>query len=538
MPARIVRGTRGAVASPHYLASEAGIGVLRAGGTAVDAAIATNAALAVVSSYMCGLGGDAFWLIWAGELVVGLNGSGRSARGATLEAAAAGLSEMPMRGPWTVTVPGAVHSWGEAHARFGRLPWRTLLEPAIELAEGFPATPGWRDAIERAAGVFGTDGDWARTFRPLGRAWRPSEMVRLPSLAATLRRLAGEGAAAAYTGALATRAADYLAAAGSPLRREDFAAHRSDWTEPISVTYRGATSISHRPNSCGPIALELLALLERFPPPPRDAFGTTGVRDARWVHVGLEAARRALADRDALITDEEHMFRDAVETLLAPDRLDRLASTIDPDRTGPPADAPLPAGGGTVFLATADADGMLVSLVESNYAGFGSGLVDPQTGISYQNRGAFFRLDPVHPNALAPAKRTVHTLTPGMLLRDGRPWIAHGQMGGEIQPQVFAQFVSAVVDGDLDIAAALAAPRWAALMPGHLQLPSITALESRYDAEVVDGLRRRGHDVSLAEPFSSAMGHAQAVELVADADGARTLAAASDPRSEGAAFAW
>jgi gamma-glutamyltranspeptidase / glutathione hydrolase len=538
VPARLVRGARGAVASPQYLASEAGLGVLRAGGTAVDAAIATNAALAVVAAHSCGLGGDAFWLVWDGAQVVGLNGSGRSAQGATLEAAAAaGLTDMPLRGPWTVTVPGAIHSWAAAHARFGRLPWADLLAPAVDLATGFAATREWSDAVERSAEVFGTDGDWARTFRPHGRAWREGELVALPALAATLRRLADDGPATAYTGDLAQRAAAYLAERGSPLTAADFAAHRSDWTRPISIAYRSITSVSHRPNSCGPLALEMLGLLERFPPPPPAAFDGHGVSDARWVHLGLEAARIALADRDALLTDADHMAPDAIERLLHSGRLDELAAQIDPNRLADPRPASLPAGGGTIFLATGDADGILVSLIESNYAGFGSGLVDPQTGIGYQNRGAFFRLDPGHPNVLAPAKRTVHTLTPGMLLRDDRPWIAHGQMGGEIQPQVFAQFVSAMVDGGLDIATAIAAPRWAADTPGHLGPPSLTMLEGGYHAHVADDLRRRGHEVGWTPRLSSAMGHAQAVELI-DEGGDRSLAAASDPRSEGAALAW
>ena len=539
VPARLVRGTRGAVASPQYLASEAGLHILRAGGSAVDAAIATNAALSVVAGHSCGLGGDAFWLIWDGQRVHGLNGSGRSARGATLQAAAAaGLTEMPLRGPWTVTVPGAIHSWGEAHSRFGRLPWASLLEPAIELATAFAATAGWCDSVERSAQVFGTDGDWARTFRPAGRAWQAGATVSLPKLAGTLRRLADEGSDSAYDGALAQRAAAYLGQSGSPLTVDDFASHHSDWTEPISIGYRDLTSVSHPPNSCGPIALQMLGLLERFPPPSADTFGAAGVSDARWVHIGLEASRLALADREARLTDPDHMPADVLRTLLDSARLDRLAATIDPERAAQPANPGQPAGGGTIFLATADGDGQLVSLIESNYAGFGSGLVDPQTGISFQNRGAFFRLDPAHPNVLAPGKRTVHTLTPGMLLRGGRPWIAHGQMGGEVQPQVFAQFVSAVVDGGLDIATALTAARWAALMPGHMQPPSMTALESRYSADVAEGLRRRGHDVSLLEAFSSAMGHAQAVEIVGGGAGERTLAAASDPRSEGAALAW
>ncbi|MDQ3938515.1 MAG: gamma-glutamyltransferase, partial [Chloroflexota bacterium] len=271
---------------------------------------------------------------------------------------------------------------------------------------------------------------------------------------------------------------------------------------------------------------------------PRSAFGTHGVSDARWVHLGLETARRALADRDTHLTDPDHMPADAVARLLHPARLDRLAAGIDPECAAGQRRAALRSGGGTVFLATADSDGQLVALIQSNYAGFGSGLVDPETGIGYQNRGAFFVLDPDHPNVLAPAKRTMHTLTPGMLLRDGRPWIAHGAMGGEIQPQIFAQFVSAMVDGGLDIATAVTAPRWAALMPDHMQPPSLTVLEAGFSSDVADGLRQRGHDVSWVAPFSPVMGHAQTVEVVHRDGSGPALAAASDPRSEGAALAW
>ena len=543
VPARLARGTHGAVASAHYLASEAGLGILRAGGSAVDAAIATNGALAVVASYSCGLGGDAFWLIWDPDegRVLALNGSGRSAQGATLEAAAAaGLSEIPTYGPWSVnTVPGAARSWGDAHARFGRLPWADLLEPAIELATGFAATDAWAMAVERSANRYGSDGDWARTFRPDGRPWRAGEVVALTALAGSIRQLAADGPDTAYSGALAASAATYLERRGSPLRLEDFSTHTSDWTEPIATSYRGVTSLSHGPNSSGPIALTLLGLLERFPPPPPDDFTPRGVTDPRWVHLGLEAARVALAERDAWLTDSQHMTRRALVDMLDPAVLDRLAAGLDPQRAAPPRPASLPAGGGTTFLAAADADGMLVSLIQSNWTGFGSGLVDPDTGIAYHNRGMFFRLDPDHPNVLAPGKRTMHTLAPGMLLRDGRPWIAHGQQGGETQPQTFAQFVSGVVDGGLDIATAVAAPRWVALPPQHLAPPTMTVLERHYDLRVAEELTRRGHDVSWTEPFSLTMGTAQAVEIVAgDGAGERTLAAAADPRSEGAPAAW
>ena len=547
VPPSLARGLRGAVASPHHLASAAGIATLRAGGSAVDAAIATNAALSVVTSYMCGLGGDAFWLIWDGSRLDGLNGSGRSGRAASIEAAAAaGLTSMPFHGPWTVTVPGAIRSWADAHARHGRLRWPDLLRPAIELAEGFPASTAWSASVERAARAYGAESDWARVFRPHGRPWLVGERVSLPALGSTLERLAGDGPDAAYTGTLAARAAEYLGSRGSPLTREDFADHRSDWTEPIETVYRGVTATSHRPNSSGAIALELLNVLATLDPPPRDRFGEHGVEDARWIHLALETARLCLADRDAYLTDPDGMVPDALERLLSERHARALASRLDDRHVLAPRAHAGDRSGDTVYLATADRWGAAVSLIESNYSGFGSGLVDPATGVAYQNRGAFFSLDPGHANALAPRKRTMHTLTPGMLFRDGRPWIVHGSMGGEIQPQVFAQFVSAVVDGGLDIATALALPRWAADVAEHYGAPVVTRLERRIPEAIAADLAARGHRVEWGAAFDSGFGHAHAVEVRAlDAGGAAgradetvSLAAATDPRSEGLPAAW
>jgi gamma-glutamyltranspeptidase/glutathione hydrolase len=540
-PLRPRIGRHGAVVSPHLLASEAGLGILRAGGSAVDAAVATNAALAVVASHSCGLGGDAFWLIWDGGKLHGLNGSGRSGSAATLDAArAANGKRLPLRGPWTVTVPGAVRSWGDAHARFGRLAWSDVLAPAIELAEGFPASWSWQAAVERSAPIFGPDSDWARAFRPAGRPWRYGEIVVVPGLATTLRRIAEEGAGVVYDGSLAARAAAYLASRGVPIGAHDLAAHSSDWTTPIRTSYRGVEATSHPPNSCGAIALELLDVLGTFAPPAPEAFDAQGVADAAWVHLGLEAARATLADRDRWLTDPASMAPGTTEALLSPERAASIAATIDPDRARAPVPLRGPAGGGTAYLATADRWGGVVSLIESNSYGFGSGLVDPETGIGYQNRGASFSLDPAHVNVLAPGKRTMHTLTPGMLFRDGRPWVVHGSMGGEIQPQIFAQVVSALVDGGLDVATAIAAPRWAAEMPEHHTPPSLTVIESRYHRQVVEGLRSRGHHVVQRADFDPGLGHAHAIELLRDDDGdvPTAFAAATDPRSEGSAAVW
>ncbi len=542
-PVPMVRGARGAVVAPHHLASTAGVSILRAGGSAVDAAIATNAVLAVVAPHGCGVGGDAFWLIWDASTgrQLALNGSGRSA--ASMDAARlreGGLDRMPLRGPHSITVPGAVRSWGDAHRRFGRLSIETILAPAIELArDGFPAWDSFIGAVEESAPIvaesIGGDAGFFSTYRPLARAWRPGERVRLPALASTLETLGREGLDVFYEGDLAERQARGHAAAGSPISSADLAAHRSDWGDPISIDYRGVRVTTHPPNSSGVVALELLAILARFEPPRATAFGPDGVTDPAWIHLGIEAAKLAMADRDAHLTDPA--FRDVpVAALLSSDHVQVMADRIDPARAGRPASATNPRGGGTAYMAAVDREGNAVSLIASNYLGFGSGVVDPATGIHYQNRGGYFSLDPAHPNVLEPAKRTLHTLMPGMLFRHDTPspWVVAGSMGGDAQPQVHAQLVSALVDGGVDIRTAVTAPRWYVEPATHFSPPVDVRLESRHRPGIGAALEALGHPVTIAAAFDSNLGHEHAIELVDGGpatDG--SLAAATDPRSAG-----
>ncbi len=548
-PVPLARGAHGAVVAPHHLATAAGLHVLRAGGSAVDAAIATNAVLSVVMPSGCGIGGDAFWLIWdaAESRQLALNGSGRSA--ATLEAEellARGVRTMPRRGPLTITVPGAVRSWGDAHARFGRLTRAEVLTPAVELArDGFPASDGFIAAVEATSRMLDAEPDvgpgFTTIYRPADRQWRPGERVHLPALATTLETMARDGFDAFYDGDLGERQARALEAAGSPIRVEDLRAHTSTWGEPISIDYRGVRVTTHPPNSSGVVALELLGLLACFEPPTPTAFGPEGVTDPRWIHLHLEAAKLAMADRDACLTDPE--FRDApVDWLLDHQRLATLAERIDLRGASRPAVASNPIGGGTVFLATVDAAGNAVSLIESNYLGFGSGVVDPDTGIHYQNRGSYFSLDRAHPNVLEPRKRTLHTLLPGMLFRGDRiePWIVVGAMGGDAQPQVHAQFVSAVVDGGMDIRTAIAAPRFYVEPADHFAPPTAVNLEPRHAHGIDEALRALGHDLVPTEPFDSNVGQEHAIELVAGGPAAPggSIAAATDPRSDGLPAVW
>jgi gamma-glutamyltranspeptidase len=549
----LARGRRGAVVAPHHLATQAGLEILRAGGHAVDAAIAANAALGVVMPNACGLGGDAFWLIWdagSGEDGRGhqhaLNGSGRSPGGAdAAQLRREGLGIMPLRGPRSVTIPGAVRSWGDAHRRFGRLPVSSVLAPAIELAEGgFPAWTELIDAVEGTAPLVadavGSNASFFHVYRPHGRAWRPGEVIRLPALAGTLRRLADDGFDVFYDGDLGERQAALLAKLGAACGPEDFRDHTSTWGEPIATTYRGVRVTSHPPNSSGVVALELLNILEEFEPPV-GAFRGGGLHDPSWAHVVIEAAKLAMADRDAHLTDPEAREL-PIERLLDKVHAAMLAALIDPRQASVPRESTNPPGGGTAYLAAVDAEGNAVSLIQSNYLGFGSGVVDPETGIHYQNRGSYFSLDPDHPNVLEPGKRTLHTLMPGMLFLEGAPgpWVVAGSMGGDAQPQIHAQLVSSIVDGGLDIAQAVAAPRWFVAPRFHFDPAREVQAESRFEPQFLEALASMGHPVVRVGAFDDAIGHQHAIELVdggpAVADG--SLAAVTDPRSSGLPAVW
>jgi gamma-glutamyltranspeptidase/glutathione hydrolase len=511
----------------------------------VDAAIATNAVLAVVVPSGCGVGGDAFWLVWdaPARRLHGLNGSGRAPAAASAERLRlAGLTEVPRRGPQAISVPGAVRSWADAHARWGRLDRGEILADAIELAEaGFPAWDGFIRAVELTApiadAVLGPANDFRRVYRPAGRPWRPGERVRTAALAATLRHLAETGFDAFYDGALGERQADFLAGLGAPFAAADLHDHRSDWTEPLTMTYRGRTVATHPPNSVGLTGLQALGILERTGSPAPDSLGPAGWSDADWVHLAIEAVKLALADRDRAIADPAD-GGDAVARLLDPGYLADLASRIDPSRARLDGGPVRLLVGGTVYLATVDREGTAVSLIESHSAGFGSTIVDPRTGIHYHSRGASFSLVPGDPNELRGGRRPIHSLVPAMTFREPvgdatGPWLVHGSMGGDAQPQILAQIVSAIVDGAADIATALTIPRWGlepAARPGPL---TVVDVETRFGSGLLADLERRGHPLRRGGPFSGP-GHAHGIELIDGGPAAGgSLAAATDPRSAG-----
>ncbi len=501
------------VASPHYLASGVGLSVLDSGGNAVDAAVATNLALGVVLPYLCGYGGDLFAQVWDGSSLHGYNGSGRAPAAATPERVREALEgdELPAFGPLSVTVPGAVEGWFALLERFGTRSFAELAEAALSFARGgFPLTERGAGIIEVSKGLY-TD-DWGAAWQATYGDAAPRRSLRQPDLARTIERLSGAGPDPYYRGEIAEAIADAV-----PLMApDDLAAHAGDWVEPLRTSYRGVEVCELPPNSQGVAALEALNLVEGFELPE--------VGDPAREHLLLEAMKLALADRDAHLTDPEHMTTDAAE-LASKAWADERRARIDPQRAAGPAPGRA-ATGGTIYLCAADSDGMLVSLIQSNYVGFGSGVTVPGWGINLQNRGSYFSLDPEHPNVIAPRKRTLHTLMPGMAFRDGEPWLVFGTMGGDGQAQTHLQILTRMIDGTDDPQQAISAPRWE-VSPTDWTV----SCESRFPDGTAEDLRARGHTVEAMGPYEIKMGHAHAIEVV---DGG--YAAGTDPRAEGAAL--
>lgn len=502
------------LATPHYLATNAGAAVLRRGGNAMDAAICANLVLGVVAPYTCGIGGDCFAIVWDGALH-GYNGSGRAPATATPEAVRerAGRSApepgVPRHGPIPVTVPGAVDAWFALLDRFGGRPFAELAEPAIAYAAGgFPLTAA-------GAGRIGAG-------RPAGRGWGewdaiygsavPGTRLVQPGLARTLETVAAGGPGAFYRGEIGAAVAAHVQALGGLLDAGDLAAHRGDWVQPLVGRYRDLAVAELPPNSQGSAALLALHLLDRAGPLPPAG--------AEREHRLILAASAALAERDTHLTDPDHM-RLPPGALADPDRADAAATAGVAGSGG----APRGGGGDTAYLCAVDGSGLCVSLIQSNYNGFGSGVTVPGWGVNLHNRGAYFSLDPGHVNVIAPGKRTLHTLMPALARRGDRPWLVFGAMGADGQLQTQVQLLARLLDDGADPAEALAAPRWV-VDPGDFSV----RIESRFPAAVVDGLRQRGHGLTVVGPWEDCMGHAQVIRL--DADG---LAAASDPRCEGLA---
>ena len=525
---KTVRGHGGAVTAPHALASEAGLAVLREGGSAADAAVAIAATLAVVYPHMNGIGGDSFWLIAEpGADPVGVDACGRAAMAADLDLyRSAGLASIPWRGPLAAnTVAGTLSGWEQALRIGGSgMPLARLLEPAIAHAEaGVPAAQSLHDlAAGKRAELEGAPG-FAAVFLPDGNPPAAGSLVRQPALAATLRRIASEGMESFYRGALARDIAAELEAVGSPVALADLQAHRPALVRPLTTPISAGRLYNMPPPTQGLASLLILALYDRLPPATPESFA--------HIHGLVEATKRAFQIRDRNVGDPEWMTVEAQDILDDVTLLDRLAQGIDPAKAMPWPQPP--SAGDTVWFGAIDGEGRAVSAIQSIYFEFGSGVLLPGAGVLWQNRGAGFRLAEDGWNALKPGRKPFHTLNPAMAkLSDGRLMV-FGTMGGEGQPQTQGAVFTRYALYGQDLQEAITAPRW---LLGRTWGEDSTSLklESRFDPALVEQLRAAGHAVELVEPMTSTMGHAGAV--VRRADGA--LEAATDPRSDGAALAF
>ncbi len=520
---------RAVVATSVPAAASAGLDILRRGGNAIDAAVATAACMTVVEPTTNGLGGDAFALVWDGTRVQGFNGSGRSPAGfdaAMLE----GQTRFPRLGWTPVTVPGEVALWRDLSHRLGRLPFADLMAPAIEFAErGFPLSPQTADLWKRAATTYASRPDWCETFLFEGRPPRAGEIVRLPGHARALRAIAESNGEAFYTGEIAAAIEAAALAEGGALRASDLAAHETLEVEPISVGYRGARLHEIPPNGQGIAALVALGVLRSFDLPSLDP------ECPDVLHLQIEAVKLGFADAHRHVADPRFVDRAPAE-LLAPERLRELADRIDP-AAAQTFDAGTPRPGGTILLCAADDEGRCVSFIQSNYTGFGSGVVVPGWGIAMQNRGACFHLDPTHPNAAAPGKRPYHTIIPALATpidpssAPSEGLMAFGVMGGFMQPQGHLQVLSRVRDHLRNPQAALDAPRfqWTS---GR----SVMVEPGFPDATLAD-LESRGHQLKRASTRSVTFGRGQAIHALGDGNEV-AWCAGSDPRADGQAAAW
>jgi gamma-glutamyltranspeptidase/glutathione hydrolase len=528
----VARSTRAMVASPHALATAAGVDVLRRGGNAVDAAIAANAVLTVVYPASCGIGGDAFWIVHDPSRVVrhsgvpgtvSYNGSGRTPRAAALERLPGGV--LPQRGALSVNVPGAVRSWEDVGREHGTRGLDELLAPAEHYARnGVAFTDVVANYVRLNEPMLREDAEATKIFLTGGLP-RPGDILCNRELGETLGAIRRHGADGFYTGVVAERIVRTLNRGGNAMTLDDLAMHRTEITTPLGIDWNGGTLLAHPPNSQGALLLLGAGALA----------GDGGADEPLWHHLAVETMKRATALRDATFRDPA-FGPTGIERELTPERLRALRATIDPERAS--RRESVPDRGGTIFLCVVDEDGMAVSLIESLYMNFGSGVVAEGTGVVLQNRGAYFSTQPDHPNVYAGGKRPLHTLSPPMFLRDGTPEIVFGTMGGDGQPQIQLQFLHHLVDRGLDVQRALDHPRWIYGRHTLTERPDLATgemviVESRLPEDIVAGLERRGHKVEALGPYENAMGHAHAIVI----DRARgTLAGGSDPRADSLAL--
>ncbi|WPB56060.1 gamma-glutamyltransferase family protein [Xylophilus sp. GOD-11R] len=515
---------RNIVSTSQPLAAQAGAAVFARGGNAIDAALAAAICLTVVEPVMNGIGGDAFALVWDGDRLHGLNASGRAPRAWSAERFAH-LPQMPRNGWDTVTVPGGVAAWKALSERFGALPFEDLFRDAIRHArDGFPVSPviarQWKQAVadlghQPGFGAFTID----------GRAPEAGEIWRMPDQADTLADIAATGTESFYRGRLAQAVADFARQHGAGLALEDLADHAVEWVEPIATTFGDRTVYEIPPNGQGIAALIAIGLLEHLP-----AYRDTAAGSAARMHLEIEAMRLAFADLYAHVADADHMRVSAAQ-LLDPAYLRARAARIDPARAGAHP-AGQPASGGTVYLCAADAQGRMVSFIQSNFKGFGSGVVVPGTGISLHNRGMGFVTSAGHPNQVAGGKRPMHSIIPAFTMRGGKPHMAFGVMGGNMQAQGHLQMTLREAVEGLNPQACSDAPRWRIDDSGALTVEHTVA------GDVVEGLRALGHAPVVAGADSLDFGSAQVICRLDVGDGGVAYVAGSDHRRDGQAVGW
>ena len=529
-----VLARNGLVATSQPLASAAALRVMQDGGNAIDAAVTAAMVLSVVEPTMNGVGGDLFAIVYSAKekKLYGLNASGRAPAAATpQEFARRGLKAIPYRGELSVSVPGVVDGWAKLLERFGTLSFDRALQPAIGYArDGFGVSEVIAHQWADEEAVLARDSHAAAAFLTGGRAPRPGEIFRNPALAATLETLAREGATSFYRGSIARQIAADMKRRNGLLAEADLAAHRSDWVDPISTAYRGYDVFELPPNTQGITALEMLNIVEGFD------LKALGHNSAEYLHAMAEAKRIAFADRDAYLADPAAVPRDVLAMMLSKDYAARRRGEIDmshaarayePGRVAGSAQGPghIEAKGDTIYLTAADRDGNVVSLIQSLYESFGSGIVAGDTGIVLQNRGTLFTLREGHPNIIAPGKRPFHTLVPAMVMKDGRPWLSFGVMGGDMQAQAHVQVLANLIDFGMNVQDAGEAPRFRHMANG-------LALESAIPASVRFGLTSRGHRV-IDNP--GGFGGYQAI-MIDPRSG--VMMGGSDPRKDGLAIGY
>lgn len=516
---------KGMVATSQPLAADAGMSILKQGGNAVDAAIATAACLTVVEPTSNGIGGDLFALVWMKGKLHGLNGSGKSPKSISIEALQEkGYEEMPKYGWIPVTVPGAPAAWAELSEQFGKLSLKDVLRPAITYArEGYPLSPTLAKFWKRAHGIFRENlkGEefktWFETFAPQGRAPRVGEVWSSEDHARTLELIAETQADAFYHGELAEKIARFSKETGGFLTKEDLADHQTEWVDPVSVNYRGYDIWELPPNGQGVVALQAMNILKGFEFTNKEAMHT--------YHKQIEAIKLAFADGLKYVSDETKMDV-TLEELLHNDYVESRRQLINSEALTP--EAGNPKASGTVYLATADGDGNMVSLIQSNYMGFGSGVVVPGTGISLQNRGHDFSLDRNHVNALEGGKRTFHTIIPGFLTKNEQAVGPFGVMGGLMMPQGHVQVLMNTIDFGLNPQAALDAPRWQWIRD------KIIEVEPRFPHHTAAELADKGHDVRIAmEPNSFGRG-----QIIWRDPVTGVLVGGTESRTDGSIAAW